>query len=126
MRDWQVEFLTSCLDLVDGATLAQGAFSAGPALWVGRREVADFDQDQTLDVRLTKSGIRSQREALKVDPRVSLRKHQSDWIELSVQAERDLEWARSTVVAAVEANRATAPSGLPPDGDELARRRHFH
>ena len=55
-----------------------------------------------------------------------MRKHQSDRIELSVVAERDLEWARSMIVAAVEVNRATAPSVPPPDGDELVRRHRFH
>jgi hypothetical protein len=124
--DWQAEFLVSCLDVVDDVTLAEGAFNAGPALWVGSREIAHFDQDTTLDVRLTKASIRSQRQALQNDQRVTLRKHQSDWIALSIEPDSDVKWARAMVVAAVEANRATAPSGPPPDGAELARRRRFH
>ena len=126
MGDWQVEFLASCLDVVDDVTFADGAFSAGPALWVGSREIAHFDQDNTLDLRLTKSSIRSQRQALEDDPRITLRKHQSDWIALSIEPDSNVEWAHAMVAAAVEANRATAPSGLPPEDTELARRRRFH
>lgn len=126
MGDWQVEFLASCLAVVDDVTIAEGAFRAGPALWVGSREIAHFDQDTTLDLRLTKSSIRSQRQALENDPRVALRKHQSDWIALSIEPDNDVKWARAMVAAAVGANRATAPSGPPPEGAELARRRRFH
>ena len=126
MGDWQVRFLVSCLDVVDDVTIAEGAFSAGPALWVGSREIAHFDQDTTLDLRLTKASIRSRRQALENDPRVTLRKHQSDWIALSIEPDSDVKLAHTMVAAAVEANRATAPSGPPPDGAELARRRRFH
>lgn len=126
MGDWQVEFLVSFLDVVDDVTIAEGAFSPGPALWVGSREIAHFDQDTTLDLRLTRSSIRSQRKALKDDPRITLRKHQSDWIALSIEPDSDVKWAHALVVAAVEANRATAPDGPPPEGAKLARRRRFH
>lgn len=126
VSDWQIEFLESCGDLVDGTALGEGAFTPGTALWVGRREIAHFDQPRTLDIRLTKAGIRAQRDVLENDPRVTLRKSQSDWIEVAVESDTDLDWARQLVAEAIAANLPTAPSGTPPKGTDLDRRRRFH
>jgi len=48
-----LDFLERCCDGLDRGVVSEGAFSPGPAIWVGRREVAHFDGDDTLDVRLT-------------------------------------------------------------------------
>lgn len=114
------------LGRLDGAVVSEGAFSPGPALWVGKREIAHFDGDQTLDVRLTKSVIAGRRSALRADDRVVLRPGTSDWLEVSIESPEDAEFAISLVVDAVAANRKTAPPGSPPDGAELKRRRRFH
>jgi hypothetical protein len=122
MQDGLMERLAS----LDGAVVAEGAFSPGPALWVGKREIAHFDGDQTLDVRLTKSVIAGRRPALRADDRVVLRPGTSDWLEVRIKTSEDAEFAISLVTDAVAANRKTAPRGSPPTGAELERRRRFH
>jgi hypothetical protein len=114
------------LGRLDGVVVAEGAFSPGPALWVGKREIAHFDGDHTLDVRLTKSVIAGRRPALRADDRVVLRPGSSDWLEARIESPEDAEFAISLVVDAVAANRKTAPPGSPPTGAELQRRRRFH
>jgi hypothetical protein len=126
VKDWRVDFLESCCDLAQGSALGEGAFSPGPALWVGRREVAHFDGERTLDVRLTKAAIRSRRAELTGDERVTLRPGGSDWLEVSVESDDDIGWATRIVLDAVAANLSTAPTGLPSTGAELERRRRFH
>ncbi len=126
MTDRQLEFLERCCELADGTAVGAGAFAPGPALWVGKREVAHFDREHTLDVRLTKSVIRRRREELKGADRVSLRNGQSDWLEITVEAPEDLEWATGIVLDAVAANLPTATPGTPPTGTALERRRRFH
>ena len=78
--DWQTKFLESCCNLTDGTALGEGAFTSGLALSVSRREIAHFDDERTLDVRLTKAVIRSRRDELTADERVSLRRGGSDWL----------------------------------------------
>ena len=126
MTDWQTEFLESCSAEADGVALGEGAFADGPALWVGKREVAHFDHERALDVRLTRAVIRSRRPELQSDDRVSLRRGSSDWLEIEVESEDDVAWATGIVRDAVAANLPTAPPGLPPTGTELKRRRRFH
>lgn len=126
MSDWREMFFERCCTDNDGATIGDGAFGDGPALWVGTREIAHFDDERTLDIRLTKAEIRRRRDELKADERVTLRRNSSDWLEVRVDSDADTEWAGSIVVAAIEANRPTAPTGLPPTGTDLERRRRFH
>ena len=126
-NEWQAAFLGLCCDSLEGsAAIGEGAFGPGPALWVGRREIAHFDDERTLDVRLTKAVIRARREQLKSDERVALRRGSSDWVEISIGSDDDAEWARGIMADAVVANLPTAPPGLPPTGEELERRRRFH
>jgi hypothetical protein len=111
---------------VDGAVIAEGAFSPGPALWVGKREIAHFDGVQTLDVRLTRSNIASRRSELRANDRIVLRPGSSDWLEVKIESPGDVEFAISLVKEAVAANLETAVPGLPPTGADLQRRRRFH
>jgi len=94
---------------IDGVVLGEGAFSPGPALWVGRREVAHVDHDGILDVRLTRAVIREMRAELRDDPRVHLRRSTSDWVGLELISDADEGWAFGLVEAAVSANPPTAP-----------------
>lgn len=114
------------LSRLDGVVISEGAFAPGPAIWVGQREIAHFDGDQTLDVRLTKNVIRTRRSALRVDDRVGLRPGTSDWLEIRIDTPQAFEFAISLVKDAVAANVGTAPPGSPPTGAELQRRRRFH
>ncbi len=111
---------------LDDAVIGEGSFSPGPAVWVGTREVAHGDNDQTLDVRLTKKVIRGRRSGLQGDARIALRSASSDWLEVRVESAADVEFAVLLVRDAIAANLAGAPPGSPPTGAELERRRRFH
>lgn len=93
MASWHEELLERCCNQAEGVAIGEGAFGPGPALWVGKREVAHFDDERTLDVRLTKAGIRLRRDELRADDRITLRKSSSDWLELTVKTDDDVEWA---------------------------------
>ncbi|MBO0732137.1 MAG: DUF5519 family protein [Acidimicrobiaceae bacterium] len=111
---------------LEHAGIGGSAFGAGLAVWVGKREVAHFDDDRTVDVRLTRSLIRARRSELAGDERVDLRPGGSDWLEAHVRNESDTDFALALIRDAIAANLPTAPSGPPPTGAELERRRRFH
>jgi Family of unknown function (DUF5519) len=119
------QFIERCSEL-EAAVISDGAFTEGPAVWVGRREIAHFDADGMLDIRLTKASIRSRRAAFAVDDRISLRPGTSDWLELSLHTVGDVDFAVSLVEEAIAANLPTVKTGPPPAGAELERRRRFH
>lgn len=125
MSAWQLEFLEDCAE-AGRAFVGEGAFAPGPAIWVGKREIAHFDNERTLDVRLTKEAIRARRAALRSDDRVSLRSGSADWLEIHIRCDTDAEWACSIIRDAIAANLPSAPPGVPPTGTELDRRRRFH
>lgn len=60
MGKWPDILLDRCAGLPNAA-ISEGAFGDGAAVWVGKREVAHFDDESTLDVRLTKPLIRAYR-----------------------------------------------------------------
>ena len=117
-----LDFLERCCDGLDGVVVNEGAFSPGPAIWVGRRRAAHFDGDDKLDVRLTKQLISE----LRSDVRVALRPGNSDWIDITIANESDCSFAEGIVHLTIEANRSTATAGPPPTGAELDQRRRFH
>jgi hypothetical protein len=117
-----IERAASC----SGAALGEGAFSPGSAVWVGKREIAHVDRDGLLDIRLTRQVIRDRREELRSDPRIGLRSSSSDWLEIRVETEVDLNDALTLIRAAIAANSPTAVAGPPPTGADLERRRRFH
>jgi hypothetical protein len=119
-------FIKRCAKAIDGAELGDAVFSEGHALWVGTREMAHAHGENTVEIRLTKDGIRARRVELRADGRVKLRKNASDWIEFDIVDERDETDAFELVCIAVTTNALTAKPGLPPTGDDLARRRRFH
>ena len=119
------KFIERCAAIA-GASLGEGAFTRGAAIWVGRREVAHLDGRNEIDIRLTRNVIRERRAALREDARVELRAGTSDWIRMRVQSAADLDDAYALVRDAVAANLPTAPPGAPPSGADLERRRRFH
>lgn len=125
MTGWPQKFVDRCAQL-DDATIGESSFGTGPAVWVGKREVAHLDDDGTVDVRMTKSLIRARRPELAEDGRVLLRPRGSDWLEVRIRDDSDVDFALGLVRDAIAANLPTAPSGLPPTGAELERRRRFH
>jgi hypothetical protein len=120
------DFLTRCAKAIDGAQLGDAVFSDGLAVWVGQREIAHAHGDTSVEIRLTKDGIRASRVELRADGRVTLRKSASDWIEFELTDQRGETDAFALVRAAVTANALTARPGLPPTGADLARRKRFH
>jgi hypothetical protein len=120
-------FLARCAREIPGAQLGDGVFTEGQAIWCGTREVAHFhDGSGELEVRLTKAVVRERRAELRADARVTLRKNASDWIAFDLANRADEKAALELVRLAVAANAPTAPSGPPPTGADLARRRRFH
>jgi hypothetical protein len=125
VSDWRQTFLDRCSKL-DGVLIGEGNFGPGPGLWVGKREVGHFDDEQTLDIRLTKPQIRARRSELESDDRVGLRRGSSDWLEVQVREESDVDFALSLVHDAITANLQTAPLGFAPTRADLARGRRLH
>jgi hypothetical protein len=122
--------LWKALCRIDGADRGSSVFSddeAAPALWVDGTQVAHCRHTDVLEVRLTKARIRADRAHLAGDPRVTLRKNASDWLEVRFAQTADIAFVCELVEAAVEAHtpqgRASRP---PPTGADLARRRRFH
>jgi hypothetical protein len=120
------EELIERLVALGGTTISKGAFAPVPAVWVGRREVAHFDADGSLDARLTRTVIRQRGPELGSDDRVIFGARISDWPELRLSSPDDLKFALELVRAALAANAPSAPRGAPPTGAELMRRRRFH
>jgi hypothetical protein len=120
--------IEKCIMSIDGVTLSPSGFGDVDAYWVNGKEIAHFDDPTTVDLRLTRAGISARRPELKADPRVTLRRSGSDWVEVRVATKDDLAWLTSLVEAAADAHRA--PEGStpksPPVGAELDRRRRFH
>jgi hypothetical protein len=73
------------------------------AYWLDGREIAHFESDEVLDLRLTRSVIGAHRAALKADPRVELRSG-SDRVTVTVR-QRDSCFIEQLVWWAIEANR---------------------
>jgi Family of unknown function (DUF5519) len=121
-----IEALFELLADLEGAALGDGAFATGPAIWLGRREVAHLDRDGALDVRLTKPVIRRRRDELRANPRVTMRSSASDWIAFDLNADTSSDEAIALVRQAIDANLPAAPPGPPPEGADLERRRRFH
>jgi len=122
------------LDAVDGLVRGGAAFSAeadAPAWWCNGTEVAHFDGD-LLDLRLGRKLITELRRAgLDVggeDGRIRRRTPSSDWIEVAVAAQADLDLVRDLALraAAAHAPPPGVPPKPPPSGPDLERRRRFH
>ncbi len=113
---------------IDGVIESESAFKDGPALWANGKEIAHFEGERAIDLRLTRAEIRARRADLRADPRVSLRSSSSDWITVEFSGLRDEAFVRelTEIAAAAHQPRDGGPGRLPPAGADLARRRHFH
>jgi Family of unknown function (DUF5519) len=120
------EALLQRIRSLSSVAVSEGAFAPGEAVWVGTREIAHFDAAGTFDIRYTRERIRLRRRELRADPRVVLRSGTSDWIEVTLRSEGDVDFALTLLDDAIAANRLTARPGPPPAGRELERRRRFH
>jgi hypothetical protein len=113
---------------IDGVEASDSMFKAALAYWVNRKEIAHFESDSVIDIRLTRAVIRRRRAELRADGRVRLRPGSSDWLTVEIQGPPDEAFVLELVESAAEAHRPAAgtPPAPPPSGPDLDRRRRFH
>jgi Family of unknown function (DUF5519) len=113
---------------LDGVTESESMFKDAAAYWVNGKEIAHFEGDDVIDIRLTRAAIRARRAQLRADERVELRSSSSDWLAVRITEPGDVAFAAQLAESAAAAHRApagTAPEP-PPSGGQLARRKRFH
>lgn len=122
------ESLASKLSRIEGVVEGESAFKDGPGFWAGGKEIAHFEGEHAIDLRLTKPEIRARRAELRSDPRVTLRAGSSDWltIEFASVADEDFACGLAEVAAAAHRPADGSLSPPPPTGATLAQRRRFH
>lgn len=122
------EDLAAGLCRINGVVEGESAFNAGPAFWVGGKEIAHFEGEHAIDLRLTRAEIRARRTEFRADPRVRLRASSSDWVTIEFASAADAEFVLGLAEVAAAAHRPPDGSAgaLPPTGADLARRRRFH
>jgi len=98
------EQLTERILALPGVTAGTSRFSANPAFYRGKRELAHFHPDGVIDIRLTKAVIRELELAHADDPRLVLRRSASDWVEFRFTTAGDLDRAVELVEHARAAN----------------------
>ena len=120
--------LSAALCQIDGVAESDSAFIGGPGFWVNGKEIAHFEGEHALDLRLTRAEIRARRAELRADPRVALRASSSDWLTMEFRTPADEQFVLGLAEVAAAAHRpADGSTPLPPPGGAaLARRRRFH
>jgi hypothetical protein len=97
------------------------------AYFANGKQIANFMDDETFEVRLTRPVIAAHRSRLKSDPGIVL-KSGSDWVRIRLGGDHDVDLIAELAGLAAAAHRpppGVAPK-LPPAGADLARRRRFH
>lgn len=120
--------IAAAVTSIDDVIASESMFSSGDAYWVNGKEIAHFEDDSTLEIRLTKAVIRDRRPAFKADNRVELRPSGADWITVRFATQEDVAFIADLVEVAAQAHRP-ASGGTPtppPTGADLERRRRFH
>jgi hypothetical protein len=87
-----------------GVMEASSRWTRGPAWLLNGREIMHLHGANTADLRLTREVIRQRRDRLESDPRVDLRAHGGDWIQVRFRRRSDLELAFGLLDDAVVAN----------------------
>ena len=107
---------------------AESSFGHDAAYWMNGKEIAHFESDDILDVRLTRSLISAMRTELKSDPAVALRKSGSDWLAVKLRDAAAVDRAAQLVSLAADAHRPApgTTAAPPPSAVDLALRRRFH
>lgn len=88
-----------------GAYEARSTFKDTSALWANGTEVAHWDDDGTLDIRLTRAVIREHRVEWRSDRRIEMRRSSSaDWLEVHVEDPADEAFALELLRLALTAH----------------------
>src|SRR4029077_1153968 len=90
---------------VRGVVVSPSMFGAGDAYWCNGKEIAHFENESVLEVRLTQGEIRERREELKADRRVELRPSGADWLTVRLASSSDVAFALALVRVAARAHR---------------------
>jgi hypothetical protein len=101
-------WLRDLLLTVDGVYEAPSRFKDDLAYWVDRTEIAHFESETALDLRLTRAVIREVRARLRADPRVHLRPNSADWVTVDAAGPQDSAFVRDLVERAAAAHRPAA------------------
>jgi Family of unknown function (DUF5519) len=123
------ESMAAALCQIEGVLEGESAFKAGAAFWAGGKEIAHFEGEHAIDLRLTRAEIRARRAELRADPRICLRASASDWITVEFAGPDDEAFVLELASVAAAAHRpadGSAPPPPAPTGAALARRRRFH
>lgn len=112
---------------IPGVEEGENSWGDDRALWVNAKQMANFQDDGTLEIRLTRPVIRELKPRLKDDARVIVR-GSSEWVGFAVESEDDFdfieEMARRAAAVYLPAD-GTAPKP-PPTGAAMERRKRFH
>jgi hypothetical protein len=94
---------------------------------VNGKEIAHFEGDHAVDIRLTRHQISARRAELRADPLVILRPGSSDGLTVDYHGDDD-RFAVSLVEIAAKAHRPADGTAAmpPPEGAGPTRRRRFH
>jgi hypothetical protein len=113
---------------LDGVTESESMFKDAQAYWANGKEIAHFDGEDVIDIRLTRALIRARRAELRADQRVELRSSSSDWISVRIAEPADVTFAAALTESAADAHRAQPGTTAKPapSGSDLARRKRFH
>lgn len=116
------------LSAIDGVAVAESMFAPRNAYWVNGKEIAHFEGDGLIEVRLTKAVIRERRAEFKADDRVELRPSGADWITVHFQTDADAKFVVELVTVAADAHRPPAGTMTrpPSTGADLRRGQRFH
>lgn len=120
--------LAAVLSDIDGVLEGESAFKAGPGFWVNGTEIAHFEGNHAIDLRLTRAHIRARRAEFRADGRVTLRGTSSDWLTVEYRTTADEQFVLELAEVAAAAHRPAGgtPPREPPAGEAMARRRRFH
>ena len=100
------ERLGETIGSIDGVVEARSRFADRPAWWSDGREIAHFDQEGVVDIRLTAPVIRKRRAELAEHAEIAFRASTgADWLEVTVSDPASERLAVQLVRDAVEANR---------------------
>jgi len=113
---------------IAGVAEAPSMFKDDLAFWVNGTEIAHFEGETAVDIRLTRPVISAARASLRDDPLVRRRASSSDWVVVSLESPAGIGRAveLAGIAALAHAPAAGTDPKLPPDGSRLQRRRRLH